>query len=65
MIREFINLTPHDIHIYSDDSQKLVTFPRSGMIARMEESDRVQVQESPIPIFSSPRYTNISRSMNI
>lgn len=36
-----LNLTPHDVNIMGAKGELLVTFPKSGMMARVAQSDKV------------------------
>lgn len=56
----FVNLTPHPIHIYKND-QTYITIPPSGSIARMEQKEQSDLDPvDGISIKTAPSFTNVS-----
>ena len=48
-----VNLTPHDLHIYDNDKNLVVTLPRSGQIARIGVSRVQNGTVNGIPTFTT------------
>lgn len=46
----FVNLTPHNIDIYSADGHRLFTIPKSGKVARVEANPEVVGDVGGIPL---------------
>ena len=48
-----MNLTPHEIRIYNEDEQHVLTVPPSGIVARIEVETVKRADVDGIPIFKT------------
>ena len=58
---KLLNLTPHDICIYSNENKLLVTIPSSGNLRLVEDTRVEKRNEFNIPIVSAPVYLDIDQ----
>jgi len=56
---KWLNLTPHDINVYTSDNKLYFTVPRSGLVARLEEETEHVGQFVGVPVVRK-RYKGVS-----